>query len=167
MSDTDQNFFDVFMLVLGILIGVAFALLLLARYVASGTQEQWVIEDQAYQKGIAERIEPVGRVVLTGDADASAVQVAAAEPVREILSGPQVYNSACLACHGNDLTGAPMFGNAAQWAPRIAKGKDVLVQHTIEGFTGEVGYMPPKGGRVDLSDDEILAALDYMIEEAR
>ncbi len=83
------------------------------------------------------------------------------------MSGPQVYNAACLACHGAGVGGAPILGDVAAWAPRIAQGTDVLNDHALNGFTGPVGYMPPKGGRVDLSDQEIIDAVTYMVEESR
>ena len=83
------------------------------------------------------------------------------------MTGPQVYNAACLACHGAGIGGAPKTGDAAAWAPRIAQGQDILTEHVINGYQGEAGYMPPKGGRVDLSDEEILAAMTYMLEESQ
>ena len=58
-----------------------------------------------------------------------------------------------------------MLTDAANWAPRIAQGLDTLRQHAIEGYSGENGYMPPKGGRLDLSDEEVYAAIDYMLSE--
>jgi cytochrome c5 len=82
------------------------------------------------------------------------------------MSGPQIYNTACLACHGSGIGGAPVLGDAAQWAERITQGADSLKEHAISGYTGSTGYMPPKGGRIDLSDAEIAAAVDYMIIEA-
>ena len=56
---------------------------------------------------------------------------------------------------------------AAEWAPRIAKGLDTQHMHALEGFTGDAGFMPPKGGRVDLSDEEIMGAVDYLVEQAQ
>ncbi|NMV43156.1 cytochrome c5 family protein, partial [Vibrio parahaemolyticus] len=56
--------------------------------------------------------------------------------------------------------GAPKTGNADDWAPRIAQGKDTLVKHALEGFNA----MPAKGTCMDCSDDEIIAAIDHMIE---
>ena len=47
-------------------------------------------------------------------------------PVAAALSGPEVYNPACLACHATGVGGAPLVGDAGAWAPRIAKGMDVL-----------------------------------------
>ena len=58
-----------------------------------------------------------------------------------------------------------MLTDAAAWAPRIAQGLDTLRQHAIEGYSGTMGYMPPKGGRLDLSDEEIYASIDYMLGE--
>ena len=49
----------------------------------------------------------------------------------------------------------------------IAQGMDVLKDHAINGYTGSAGYMPAKGGRVDLSDDEVAAAVDYMVAESQ
>lgn len=169
MSNQNQNFFDIFMLVLGILIGVTFGIFLLARFVAGNTQEQWVMEDTWYQDQVLARIAPVGQVTLPGEeAQAgAAAQVTAAEPVKVVMSGPQVYNTACLACHGAGIGGAPKFGDAASWGSRIAQGSDTLNKHALEGYTGSAGYMPPKGGRLDLSDEEIIAAVEYMVTESR
>jgi cytochrome c5 len=61
------------------------------------------------------------------------------------------------------VSGAPKFGEAAAWKARIAKGADTLHKHAIEGFQGEAGFMPPKGGRSDLSDQSIINAVDYMV----
>lgn len=166
----DRQFFDLFILVIGLLVGIAFGIFLLARYVAGNTQERFVREDTAYQAEVAERIEPLGRVAITGAAvpadEAAAPEVITPEPVAARLSGPQVYNQACLACHGAGIGGAPKVGDTAAWAPRIAQGPETLREHVLNGYQGEAGYMPPKGGRVDLSDEEIIAALDYMVEES-
>jgi cytochrome c len=83
------------------------------------------------------------------------------------MTGPQVYNSACVACHASGAAGAPVMGDQAAWAPRIDKGMEVLKQHAIEGFQGETGIMPPKGGRTDLSDEAVIAGVEYMVEQSR
>jgi cytochrome c len=82
------------------------------------------------------------------------------------MTGPQVYNTACLACHAAGVGGAPVVGDTGQWTDRIAQGVDVLKKHAIEGFSGAAGYMPPKGGRIDLSDEEVASAVDYMVGES-
>ena len=89
------------------------------------------------------------------------------EPVAAALTGPQVYNSACLACHAAGVAGAPVVGDAAAWSPRIAQGVAVLTKHAIEGYTGSAGYMPAKGGRTDLSDAEVGDAVEYMLGQSQ
>jgi cytochrome c5 len=163
---TDKHFFDLFMVVIGGLVGVTFGLFILSNYIAGKTQEVYVLQDEPYQDQVASNILPVSAVALDGDEIEDAGEVATAEPVAEVLSGPQVYNQACLACHGAGVGGAPVVGDPAAWTSRIAQGTDLLSRHVIEGYTGSAGYMPPKGGRMDLSDEEILAAMTYMVEES-
>jgi len=167
----DQQFFDTFMLVIGILAGVAVGLFFLVRAISIDTQGRYNTEDPTLQAAIEERIKPVGRVLLMGDAElaaAAAAAVAAPKPVATVMTGPQVYNAACIVCHQRGATtGAPTVGDLAAWAPRIAQGKDTLYTHALTGYQGTKGFMPPKGGRVDLSDDEIKAAVDYLVEQAK
>jgi cytochrome c5 len=171
LRDHDQTFFDSFMLVIGILMGVGVGLFFLVRAISIDTQGLYITEDPTVRAAIDERIKPVGRVLLMGDAElaaAAAAAVAAPTPVATVMTGPQVYNAACIVCHQPGVTtGAPTIGDVAAWAPRIAQGKDTLYQHAIQGFQGAGGFMPPKGGRVDLSDGEIQAAVDYLIEQAQ
>jgi cytochrome c5 len=159
------------MLVIGILMGVAVGLFFLVNAISNETQGLYVTEDPTVQAEIDERISPVGSVLLLGDAElaaAAAAAVAAPRPVATVMTGPQVYNAACIVCHQPPgIGGAPAIGDMAAWAPRIAQGNDTLYMHAIQGFQGAAGFMPPKGGRVDLSDDEIRAAVDYLVEESR
>jgi cytochrome c5 len=80
---------------------------------------------------------------------------------------PPAYVSSCMPCHGDGLGGAPVTGKKADWAPRIAKGTGKVQRNAIEGFEGGTGIMPPKGGRLDLSDNEIITLVDYMLEASR
>jgi len=157
-------------LVIGVLAAVALAILVLAMKMSDLTQGVYTRDAAEYQAAVAERIAPVGRVYLPGEEqEASApivVATAEPEPVATAMTGPQVYNSACLACHSTDAVGAPVVGDAGQWADRIAQGMDVVKQHAIEGYTGSAGIMPAKGGRTDLSDDEVSAAVEYMVGES-
>ncbi len=159
MRQHDQQFFDSFMLVIGILMGAAVGLFFLVRAISIDTQGLYITEDPTVQAAIDERIRPVGRVLLMGDAElaaAAAAAVATPTPVATVMTGPQVYNAACIVCHQPPGTGgAPPVGDVAAWAPRIAQGTDTLYMHALAGFQGTKGFMPPKGGRVDLSDDEI------------
>lgn len=80
-----------------------------------------------------------------------------------VADGEAVYKKACITCHGAGIAGAPKLGDAADWGPRIAQGDALLLEHAIKGFTGQKGMMPAKGGFVTLSDDEVKAAIDYMV----
>lgn len=166
----DKKFFDTFMLVLGILIAIAVVLYILARVVASGTQEANIRMDPAMRRAVDERIAPVAKVAIAGQDNSALapVQQAQAKPAaQEELSGEAAYNSACVACHGAGVAGAPKFGDAGAWSARVAKGLDTLHKHAIEGFKGDAGFMPPKGGRADLSDKSVTNAVDYMVQAVK
>ena len=76
--------------------------------------------------------------------------------------GQQVFNQVCASCHTQGMLGAPKFGNAADWAPRIKEGKVDLI---AEAYMG-VRLMPPKGGQPDLSLKEFSSAVIYMTNQA-
>jgi cytochrome c5 len=167
----DQKFFDLYSLVIGVLAVFALVILVVAMQMSEMTQGVYTRESAEYQDAIAKRIHPFGQVYLPGEEhEASAPAIETAEeppPVAAALSGPQVYNAACLACHGAGIGGAPILGDTAAWGPRIEQGIDVLKDHAINGYTGSVGFMPAKGGRVDLSDEEVAAAVDYIASESQ
>lgn len=77
----------------------------------------------------------------------------------DLAKGKEIYSTVCIACHAQGLNGAPRFANNIQWGPRKAQGLDVLVEHASNGF----GLMPAKGGRTELTDDDIRAAVKYML----
>ena len=91
----------------------------------------------------------------------------AATPLAENSQGKSVFNKTCAMCHAVGAAGAPKPGDQADWGPRIAQGVDVLYKHTIEGYTGAKGVMPARGGAATLSDDEVKAAVDYMVEQSK
>ena len=93
---------------------------------------------------------------------APAVQAVAAGAV----DGGKIYNNTCALCHAAGVAGAPAPGNKEDWAPRIAQGNDMLYKHAMEGFTGAKGMMPPRGGNPKLTDEEIKAAVDYMVQKS-
>jgi len=157
-------------LVIGVLAFVTLLIIFGAMKLSKLTQGIYIADSDEYQAAVVERIHPFGQVYMPGE-EASAgepivAEAAQPDPVETRMSGPQVFNDACLVCHGAGVGGAPIKGNAEAWAPRIGKGKDTLYQHALEGFTGEVGFMPARGARMDLSDDEIKSAVDYMVSEA-
>jgi len=157
-------------LAIGALVLFALAILVLAMKMSNVTQDVYTHEGAEYRESLAARIRPAGQVYLAGEEHESAAPTvethAEPEPVVTAMSGPQVYNAACLACHGAGIGGAPVFGDAALWSGRIAQGAATLKEHALQGYTSGTGYMPPKGGRSDLSDAEVEAAVDYMIDEA-
>ncbi len=77
--------------------------------------------------------------------------------------GKKIYKKACKMCHGSGMMGAPKFGDKAAWVDRLAKGTDTLNDHAINGF----GKMKPKGGKKSLSDEDVIAAVAYMVEAVK
>jgi cytochrome c5 len=169
VSKQDTHFFNTFSLVIGLLVAIAIAIFAFARVVASETQEKQMLVEGQYLKGVDQRLQPFARVAVAG-ADNSALTIVStsAAPVGAgpamPTDGNQLFEQACKACHGPGLAGAPKAGDHAAWAPRIAKGKDVLYDHALKGFTGSAGVMPAKGGRADVPDDLVKQAVDHMVD---
>lgn len=84
-----------------------------------------------------------------------------------IADGESVYNSGCAACHATGVAGAPKTGDKAAWAGRITQDIEVMYDHAINGYQGESGVMPPKGGFMNLSDDDVKLVVDYMVEASK
>lgn len=113
----------------------------------------------------AERIKPVAQL-NTGAPIVPAASAAAAAPAAAAggaRSGKDIYSSVCFACHGTGAAGAPKFGDAAAWAPRIKQGIDTLLNHAIHGLRA----MPPRGTCADCSDDDLKAAIEYMTSNSK
>ena len=146
------------MAVLVVLTGFTIVILIIANFLYSDDGEA----DAMVQKGVTERIKPVGEVYI-GEVPAdvgapvttATTQVAAAEQ-----SGAQVYQQVCASCHASGVLNAPKPGDTAAWQPRLAKGKEVMYASAING----IGAMPAKGGRADMSDDAIKSAVDYLLD---
>lgn len=90
----------------------------------------------------------------------------AAPAAPENTVGKSVYGKTCAMCHAAGVAGAPKPGDKADWGPRIAQGKDTLYKHALEGFTGNKGMMPARGGAATLGDDEVKAAVDFMADQS-
>jgi cytochrome c5 len=171
VSKQDTHFFNVFSMVIGLLVAIAIGLFAFARIVGSHTQEVQVLEDPAYDKNVAARIEPLSQEAIAGK-DNSAIAIKAEGPKAEAgtaapgglpKNGQELFEQTCSACHGQGIAGAPKAGDKAAWGPRIAEGKATLYQHALHGFQGKTGVMPPKGGRTDAPDDLVKQAVDYMV----
>lgn len=126
--------------------------LLLAALVAFLSVGVATAQDMSDEE-IKKRIAPVGSVHVAG---AQAASAQAAGP----RSGADIYNSACVACHSAGVLGAPKLQDAADWAPRMEKGFDTVWQNAING----INAMPPMGTCGNCSNDDIKAAIEYMIE---
>ncbi len=136
---------------------IRIAMSVLALALAAGAAA--VELSDAQRAEIEQRIAPEGQTCLQGDASCGATATAAASSGPR--SGEEVYNAACMACHGTGAGGAPMYGNVEAWAPRIAKGIDALHQSGLNGVPG-TGMMA-KGACMNCSDEEVIAAVDFMV----
>ncbi|SOE52352.1 c-type cytochrome [Orrella dioscoreae] len=101
----------------------------------------------------AEAPQPAAQAEAKPAADAQAVNPA----------GEKLYKSTCFACHGAGVAGAPKFGDKAAWAKYIATGEDAMMEVVIKGK----GAMPPKGGAANASNEDLLAAVRYMVNAAK
>lgn len=77
--------------------------------------------------------------------------------------GQSVYTKSCAVCHASGVMGAPKLGDKAAWSSLIAEGADELTNNAIKGE----GKMPAKGGNMKLTDDEVKAAVVYMMEQSK
>lgn len=107
------------------------------------------------------RLAPIGSVCRAGEACATAAAstMASSGP----MSGQEVYDQFCFACHNIGVSGAPKINEVADWEPRIAKGIDTLWENTKNG----IGLMPAGGTCMSCSEDELRAAMDYMVDSGR
>lgn len=88
--------------------------------------------------------------------------------VSQAADGKSVYEHTCQACHAaGKKTGAPKIGDKVEWKDRIAKGKAELVKNTLDGFQGYDGTMPARGGNPKLTDEEVKAAVIFLIENSK
>jgi cytochrome c5 len=74
------------------------------------------------------------------------------------MSGPEVYQSTCVQCHGDGKLNAPKFGDKKQWKKLNSEGLDDLVPMALLGIRA----MPPKGGNAALSDIEVARGVVHM-----
>ena len=107
---------------------------------------------------IDQRLGAFGSVCRAGDDCGASTAAASSGP----LSGQQVYDQFCFACHTTGVGGAPKMGDAAAWAPRRDKGMDVLMDSTLNGLNA----MPAKGTCMNCSDDELTEAVNYMLDSS-
>ncbi len=190
MNNTnDTTFIHTFtLLILGLTVTGLMAFVL-AQIVAKKAEE-----DEVVSQNLIERIQTVGRQNTTGkEVSVSSIPGLIPESIESISAitnqtptidgaeepnltataspnisktGQQVYEAACAACHGAGVAGAPKFGDSAAWKSRVVKGEEKLYANAINGYIGNAGVMPAKGGRPDLSDTDVKNAVDFMTESS-
>lgn len=167
MRNYDLDFLKKFSMVLGFLVLVTIGLII-GAWVLHGTIVPEV--DPAVAKRTENRIAPVGAVYAgaTGAASQAAAAAAAATAAAAQVAyggttdGSVIFQNLCGGCHASGAGGAPRLA-AAEWAGRIAQGTETLYRHAIEGYTGERGVMPAKGGNPALTDEQVIATVDWMV----
>ena len=133
--------------------------------------------DHNTQEALEKRLAAIGTLnIMTAEEAAEAAAAAAEEAAAaaaeqtQVAAGPvdgeSVYNTACMACHNAGIAGAPKVGDSEAWSARMAKGMEVLIENAIQGFQGEAGVMPAKGGNPALTDEEVTAAVQYMVDNS-
>lgn len=162
MSDRDSIFFRNFALFSAALTVLTIILILIGRYVhyqAVGDQSS-----QVDRSTIQSNIQPVAVVNTDPNATSAVPESTVVEaPFGGSVDGQVIYDNVCMACHTTGAGGAPKLVHA-EWDIRMEQGKETLYKHAIEGYTGDSGLMPAKGGRSDLTDEQVKASVDYMID---
>lgn len=135
-----------------------FALIFIAMFAAAGA---WAVPPGT-DADIRERLQAAGTVCIEGDECGTASAGGGSAGVG--MSGEEIYGQFCFACHLTGAGGAPLFGDAEAWAPRIEKGMDALWQSTIDGIPPG---MPARGTCMNCSDDELKTAVAHMVDAAQ
>ena len=140
------------------------------------TTEKSTAEKLASEKIIAEEtLSPVETTdvatkkditsVVGAKVETAVVDAEAKSELKVSMSGEQVYKKSCQSCHASGAAGAPKLGDAAAWKDRINKGADVLYLSALKGVPGTA--MMAKGTCGTCSDEELNAAVDYMVSKVK
>ena len=146
---------------------VAFIILTVALiFLARHMQPEFDVDDNPSRGALAEkRIAPVG-AVRSGEegaaalAEAQSAATAAPAATEEVVDGASVYGGLCKTCHDAGVAGAPVPGSELLAAREAERGVDGLVQNAINGMN----VMPPRGGNMALTDEQIQAAVEFMLQ---
>jgi cytochrome c len=103
---------------------------------------------------------------ITPDQKEESAKAATEKPTlsKSAITGKVIYTTSCLVCHGGGVAGAPKLDDKESWAISLEQGMETLVKHAINGFVGDNGMMPPKGGNLSLTDQDVKNAVQYMVE---
>jgi len=162
-EQTDKVFIKNFSMVMIALVLFTFTIAFLARSI--GQKDEVDIPSRAVLT--EERIKPVAGV-YAGEEGAAAMQetAAAAAPAQAAaafdgsLDGEMIYGTVCAACHAAAVLGAPQPGSA-EMAKRAEAGMDAMMKNAVNGLNNT---MPARGGRPDLSDEQIQAVIEFMLK---
>jgi len=167
-QELDRAFFKNFTIIL-IILAALMAIFMILGVAFGGIKES----PEKVTAEVMKNTEPVAKVQMEGDepevpaAEESTEMVAASEGGGDD-AGKKTYDGICVACHGSGIPNIPQLGDATAWAPRIEQGKDTLYEHAIVGYMGKSGMpMPAKGGNPALSDEEVKAAVDYIVSSSQ
>ena len=171
MRNHDLVFLKQFSMIIVFLMAITLLLILAGVYINA---QQDVEPNPVAEAATQQRLRPVGGVYAgaTGAAAAAAAKAAAAAAAagqvayEGTLDGAVIYGALCGACHTSGAGGAPKMERAA-WAARIAQGADVMHKHAIEGYQGAAGIMPAKGGNPSLTDEQVIATVDWMVDNLK
>ena len=164
----DRQFIQTFSVVVAALTAFMVVIIILALVIHYYAYEP--DQSTARQAAVDERLQPVAGVYAgeTGRAAAqAAAEEAAASAEAEVAfdgstDGQMIYSRVCSTCHDTGAAGAPKL-EAGDWSDRLDKGRETLLTHAIEGFNA----MPARGGRSDLSDEQVTASVDYMLDQVQ
>lgn len=159
----DKQLTSNFAIVIGLLVLFAVVIFFIAQWLTSSDGAD--PNDPIVQEVIEQRIAPVGEVYV-GSVPPEALAPAApagATAGAGFETGQDVYDAVCMACHGTGAAGAPKLGDAGAWAKYMTGSVEDAYTNAINGK----GAMPPRGGRSDLSDEEVKKGVDYMFEQVQ
>ncbi|MDE2150662.1 MAG: cytochrome c5 family protein [Gammaproteobacteria bacterium] len=158
-ASSDRRFVIVLAGVLGGLVSIALALIVIASLTTRGVEGQPGLQTAR----LSERLAPLAAVATEATAQPTNAASAAGSGA-PALSGAQVVQQVCSACHSAGVLGAPKIGDGANWGARFkaAGGVDGLAQVALHGK----GNMPPKGGDAALTEDQVKVAVQYMLAQS-
>ena len=170
-QEQDKIFFRNFSLALAFIAVMMVVFYVVAQFAATDEEADAKMRATA----VAEVTAPVGEVTAVGEETEEMMEEASEEVVADAGGdaggdpGKTIYDGLCVNCHGISALAAmiPQTGDGAAWEARLTKGIDALYESAINGFTGDLGMMPARGSNPSLSDDEVKAAVDYMVGQVQ